>query len=162
MRIGGGVVPSFVPTRESPRTPSFSNGKPDGARKSEESLMSDKALDSAVDVTDIPREVGKNQEDPFRSKEDGTMKRVSIGKTVISNEAASTRILDLDEERRIEAEAEAQLHAEVRKSMDVRANGSTRPALSRARSSSTPSSPASLAPKKKDERLSLTIPGSFE
>jgi hypothetical protein len=162
MRIGGGVIPSFVPTRESPRTPSFSSGKPDAARKSEESLMSDKALDSAVDVTDIPREVGKNQEDPFRSKEDGTMKRVSIGKTVISNEAAPTRILDLDEERRIEVEAEAQLHAEVRKSMDVRAIESTRPSFSRARSSSTPSSPASLAPKKKDERLSLTIPGSFE
>ena len=162
MRIGGGVVPSFMPTRGSPRSASFANTKPDAARKSEESVMSDKPLDSAVDMTYIPRDIGKREDDPFRSKEDDIVKRVSIGKTVISNEGAPVQILDLDEERKIQAEAEAQLRAEVRQSMDVSPKEANRPTPSRSRSASTPSSPAGLAPRKKDERLSLTIPGAFE
>jgi hypothetical protein len=162
MRIGGGVVPSFIPARGSPRTGSFANDKPDATRKSEESLMSDKPLDSAVDMSYIPRDIGKREDDPFQTKDDGSVKRVSIGKTVISNEAAPVQVLDLDEEKKIEAEAEAQLHAEVLKSMDAMTAEGKQSSPSRSRSASTPSSPAGLAPRKKDERLSLTIPGSFE
>ncbi|KAF2679462.1 Sec2p-domain-containing protein [Lentithecium fluviatile CBS 122367] len=162
MRIGGGVVPAFVPTRESPRSPTFVNGKVDADRKSEESQVSDKPLDSAVDMTDIPKEARKSEDDPFQSKDGGAVKRVSIGKTVISNEAAPTPDLSQEEEKNIEAAAEAQLQEEVRKSVEVKTAESRLATPSHSRSASTPSSPSGLAPRKKEERLSLTIPGSFE
>jgi hypothetical protein len=162
MRIGGGVVPSFIPARDSPRSPTFANGKPDAARTSEESLMSVKDLDSAVDMREIPKEVRKNDDDPFQSKADGAVKRVSIGKTVISNQPTPTPVLTQKEEKEIEAQAEAQLQAEVGKSVDVKTMESKLQTPGHHRSASTPHSPSGLVPKKKDSRLSLTIPGSFE
>jgi hypothetical protein len=161
MRIGGGVVPSFLPVRDSPCSPAFANGKPESTRKSEESLMSDKQLDSAVDVTDIPR-VRKSEEDPFHSKADGAAKRVSIGKTVISNEPAPTQVFTQEDEQKTEAEAEAQLQEEVHKTVDIRATEGKLETPKHHRSASTPHSPSGLLPKRKDERLSLTIPGAFE
>lgn len=160
-RLGGGVVPAFIPMRESPRSPTFANGtgKLDVARKSEESQLSDKPLDSAVDMSEQPKEARKSEEDPFQSKEDERVKRVSIGKTVISNHAVPAESLTDEEEKKIEAEAEAQLQAEVRKSMELRT--SEKLPLQHQRSASTPISP-DPSPRKKEERLSLTIPGSFE
>lgn len=165
-RIGGGVVPSFIPMRDSPRSPTFVNGtgKLDAARKSEESGVSDKALDSAVDMTEQPKVGRKSEDDPFRSKGDEGAKRVSIGKTVITKEPMPAEPLTQEEEKKIEQQAEAQLHEEVRKSMELR-SGETKPEklqVQHQRSVSTPISPSDPAPRKKDERLSLTIPGSFE
>jgi hypothetical protein len=156
-RLGGGVVPSFIPMRESPRSATFSSdGEP--ARKSEESHISEgKPLDSAVDVNTPPRVARKSEDDPFRIKEEDKVKRVSIGKTVIANEAELAETLTKEEEKRVEKEAEEQLQSEVRKSLETK-NIS---ALQRQRSISSPISPLA-APRKKDERLSLTIPGSFE
>lgn len=159
-RVGGGVVPAFVPTRESPRSPTFANGldKNDGARKSEESQVSDnRPLDSAVDMTEPSKGGRKSDDDPFKSKAEDKAKRVSIGKTVISNDSAPTTTLTEEEEKKIEQEAEAQLQSEVRKSMEIRTDNDLkhqRPV----------SSPVLQEPpqRKKDERLSLTIPGSFE
>lgn len=157
-RLGGGVVPSFLPTRESPRSATFPNGDGAPVRKSEESHISDgKPLDSAVDVNTPPRVPRKSEEDPFRVKDGDKPKRVSIGQTVIANEPEPTEILTKEEEQMIEREAEDQLQSEVRKSLETK-NIS---ALQRQRSVSSPISPLA-APRKKDERLSLTIPGSFE
>ncbi|KAF2265391.1 Sec2p-domain-containing protein [Lojkania enalia] len=154
-RLGGGVVPAFIPMRESPRSPTFTDGAPkaNGTRKSEESQVSDKPLDSAIDMTDIAKEVRKSEEDPFQSKDEDKEKRVSIGKRVISN--GSTPTLTQEEEKKIEAEAEAQLQKEVRKSMEVSAEKQNQ----HQRSVSSPD--AAAQSKKRDERLSLTIPGSF-
>ncbi|KAF1975587.1 Sec2p-domain-containing protein [Bimuria novae-zelandiae CBS 107.79] len=157
-RIGGGVVPSFIAIRDSPRSPTFANcaGKLDGARTSEESQVSEKPLDSAVDMSE-PRGVRKSEDDPFQSKGEDKIKRVSIGNTVISGEPASTDTLTEEEEKKIEEAVEAQLQEEVRKSMDVKA------AESQAQHQRPISMPASPEPSpKKDERLSLTIPGSFD
>ncbi|KAF1958629.1 Sec2p-domain-containing protein [Byssothecium circinans] len=155
-RIGGGVVPSFVPMRGSPHSPTFANapGKLDGARKSQESQVSDKPLDSAVDMTEPSKEGPKSDEDPFRTNGNEEVKRVSIGKTVISNPAEG---LTEEEERQIEEEANAQLQSEVRKSFEARAAESK---LEPVRPTSTPLSPSQTSTPG-EERLSLTIPGAF-
>jgi hypothetical protein len=154
-RLGGGVVPAYVPVKESPRSPTFPNRKGDVERKSEESQMSEQQLlDSAVDVTMRGR---RSHDDPFQVRDGDRPKRVSIGKTVIADDSKPAERLTQEEERKIEKEAEAQLQTEVRKSIEAK-----RPeVLHRQRSISTPISPLT-APKKKDERLSLTIPGSFK
>jgi hypothetical protein len=171
-RLGGGVIPSFLPTRESPRSATFPNGDGGPVRQSEESHISDgKLLDSAVDVTSSPRAPRKSEEDPFRIKEEDkvNVKRVSIGKTVIANEPElepqpePVEILTKEEEKNIEQEAEAQLQSEVRKSLEIKKPSALQnsSALQRQRSVSSPISPLA-GPRRKDERLSLTIPGSFE
>ncbi|PVI06509.1 Sec2p-domain-containing protein [Periconia macrospinosa] len=155
-RLGGGVVPSFVHIRESPRSPTFSNApsKSDGARKSEESQLSDKPLDSAVDMSEPPKQNG--EEDPFRSTAERPTKRVSIGKIVISDDSKTTEILTEEDEEKIEKEAEAQLQEEVRKSIDAKSSASKPETIQ------LPDSPTeSVSPAPKEERLSLTIPGSF-
>jgi hypothetical protein len=159
-RIGGGVVPAFVASRDSPRSPTFVNAteNQDAARKSEESQLSDKPLDSAVDMTESTEGVRKSEDDPFQSKGDENAKRVSIGKTVISSEPATAESLTEDEKKKIEEEAEAQLHEEISKSLDLRAAESS-PQQQRPVSMPPSSEPSS---RKKDERLSLSIPGSFE
>ncbi|KAF2751715.1 Sec2p-domain-containing protein [Sporormia fimetaria CBS 119925] len=161
-RLGGGVVPAYVPSRESPRSPTFADAKGDRPRESEESRMSDgKFLDSAVDVTEAPQGASKAEEDPFQSKDGEPAKRVSIGKTVILN-GSPTQELSPAEEQQIEREAETQLQQEVNKALEVRQRPEIQRQQSdqRQRSVSTPIS--SLPPRKKDERLSLTIPGAFE
>jgi hypothetical protein len=156
-RLGGGVVPSFIPMRESPRSPGFANGKADVARKSEESQISDgKPLDSAVDMTESVEKARKSEDDPFSSKEGDQTKRVSIGRTVLSEPSAPTDTLTQEEEK-IEQQAEAQLREEVRKLEEV--NAELR--VKHQRSVSTPLSPEPTS-RRKDERLSLTIPGAFE
>ncbi|KAL1612111.1 rab guanine nucleotide exchange factor S2 [Paraconiothyrium brasiliense] len=159
-RIGGGVIPAFVASRDSPRSPTFANGNDnrDATRKSEESQLSNKPLDSAVDMTEPTEGARKSEDDPFQSKGEDNVKRVSIGKTIISSEPVPKEILTTEEEKKIEQEAEAQLHEEVRKSLDVRSAESQ---MQQQRPVSMPPSPQPLS-KKKDERLSLTIPGSFE
>ncbi|KAJ4286762.1 rab guanine nucleotide exchange factor S2 [Kalmusia sp. IMI 367209] len=159
-RIGGGVVPSFVAIRDSPRSPTFANGtgKSDAARSSEESEVSDEALDSAVDMKEPPKEARKSVDDPFQSKGEDKVKRVSIGKTVISSDASPNKTLTKEEEKKFEEEAEAQLQAEIRRSIEVRTAESK---TQHQRSASSPLSPEPSS-KKKDERLSLTIPGAFE
>lgn len=159
-RIGGGVIPAFVAVRDSPQSPTFVNvaSNADANRKSEESQLSDKPLDSAVDMTETTDGARKSEDDPFQSKSEDKVKRVSIGKTVISSEPAPADTLTTEEEKKIEEEAEAQLHEEVRKSLDIRAADNKSP---QQRPVSMPPS-AEPSSKKKDERLSLTIPGSFE
>ncbi|KAF1947212.1 hypothetical protein EJ02DRAFT_334479 [Clathrospora elynae] len=173
-RVGGGVVPSFVPLRDSPRSLTFANGaeKVD-VRMSEESF---EPRDITVDGPASANEPRKSEDDPFRSKGEEGVKRISIGKTVISGgdsevdnsapipeEEKPTPNLEevkptpnLEEEQEIEQQAEAQLHDEVRKSLDT-IKMAEKPQLHRQRSTSHP--PPALLPRKKDERLSLKIPG---
>lgn len=158
-RVGGGVIPSFIPLRDSPRSPTFANGvsKSEEARASEEGEISLEPVDISVDGPVADR---KSEEDPFQSKGEDQPKRVSIGKTVISSEpdAESPKTLSQEEEKKIEKDVEAQLHNEVRKSLEVRAV-TDRPAIDRKRSQSNP---PTVAPRKKDDRLSLKIPGGFD
>lgn len=125
MRIGGGVVPAFILSRESPRSPTFANAadKPGASRNSEESQMSNKPLDSAVDMSEVPKEILKSVEDPFRSEDEEHAKRVSIGKTVISKQAPGGMSPQEDREKRVAELAEAQLRDEVRRAMHVRGGG---------------------------------------
>jgi hypothetical protein len=85
-RVGGGVVPSFVPLRDGPRSPTFTNGDAKlDERMSEESAMSFEPRDitaggSAASMTNAPRQ---SEEDPFQSGD--KVKRISIGKTMLSS-----------------------------------------------------------------------------
>lgn len=157
-RIGGGVVPSFVPTRDSPRSPTFVNSKAELGRKSDESQRSlGKPLDSAVDMSDPVKPIPEVEDDPFQTKQEDKEKRVSIGNTVISNESIPTVALTQTDEQRIEEEVEAQLHQEAAKNLEDQFNRK----IQHSRSVSTPISP-DPAQRKKDTRLSLAIPGAFE
>jgi hypothetical protein len=71
-----------------------------------------------------------------------------------------TPSLTAEEEHAIEAQAEAQLHNEVAKSFEVKKSVLDKPQLQRKRSTSSPL--AALQVRKKEERLSLQIPGSFD
>lgn len=149
-RIGGGVVPAFVPLKDTPRSDSFASAK-DITRQSEESQMSEtKPLDSAVDMS----EVRKSEDDPFRSKDEDKGKRVSIGKTIIEQDASPAATLTQEKEAKIEREAEAQVESEVRKSLEHRQRSASTPA--------TPESQTGGKKKEKEERLSLAIPGAFD
>ncbi|KAF2467171.1 Sec2p-domain-containing protein [Lindgomyces ingoldianus] len=157
-RLGGGVVPSFIPIRDSPRSPTFVNGndKGDGTRPSEESQVSDgRPLDSAVDMTEPSKDTRKSEDDPFQSKDEDKVKRVSIGKTVISAEPSPKGSLTEQEDKNVEEQAEAQLQNEVRKSMEIKVEEKQ----VHQRSVSTPET---VPPRKRDARLSLAIPGAFE
>ena len=172
-RVGGGVVPSFVPLRDSPRSPTFANtvngvGK-DGNRKSEESQVSFEPRDISVVGPAAERVIRTSEDDPFKSKGDDKVKRVSIGKTIISPDVPEPRVdsvdsaeakptLSAEEEKTIEDQAEAQLHNEVRKSMETRRT-LEKPSLQRQRSTSNP--PPAISLRKRDERLSLKIPGAM-
>jgi hypothetical protein len=213
-RVGGGVVPSFIPLRDSPSSPTFANGAPKAIseRQSEESEMVLEPVDISVDGPVADR---KSEDDPFQSKGGDKAKRVSIGNTIISSDRDSTQTLkqemdekldvkivvaedevttsaeadeapaplddsqeptqpaDADipapqptpsltaeEEHAIEAQAEAQLHNEVAKSLEVKKSVLDKPQLQRKRSTSSPL--AALQVRKKEERLSLQIPGSFD
>jgi len=151
-RLGGGVVPAFVPLRESPRSPTFATrGGVKVERKSEESSING-AIDSAVDMRD-PKKLEPQEYDPFRS--DGKEKRVSIGKTVISPRVATPEKLNSDEEKRVEKAAEEQLQNEVKKSMHSLSLDDPTAKLDGAE---TPLQKG----KDKEQRLSITIPGAFE
>ncbi|KAF1831787.1 hypothetical protein BDW02DRAFT_641239 [Decorospora gaudefroyi] len=188
-RVGGGVVPAFIPLRDSPRSPTFANGvtKPN-ERTSEESAASFEPRDITVDGPASAHELKKSEDDPFQSKGEDKPKRISIGKTVISSDdiaepeaiangiseadptqpssksgeekanSTQTPTLSAEDEKRIEQQAEAQLHEEVRKSLDTR-RVTEKPPLQRQRSMSNP--PPALPTRKKDERLSLQIPGAM-
>jgi Rab guanine nucleotide exchange factor SEC2 len=164
-RLGGGVVPAFIPLRESPRSPVFVNGAAKVIRTSEESQNFDRGLDSAIAMIDPKSEGKKSEDDPFRSKADGPSRPVSIGNTIISPEP--TPALSSDEGKRIEVEVETQLQYEIRKSLtlkpeqdDTKAERSGREDSGRLRPKSTPG-PSPHRPEL-EKRLSLTIPGSFE
>ena len=167
-RLGGGVVPAFIPSRESPRSPTFPNGSDKQLRKSEESQDFDRGLDSAIGMN-VPEPVEeKDEEDPFQSNGEDQMKRVSIGKTVISSEDKAP--LNEEEEKKIEEAVEVQLQNEIKHSVaDIakrfELNNKKEPNTSKGiqqhlRSKSSPGSP----PKRleKESRLSVTIPGAFE
>ena len=183
-RIGGGVVPSFVPLRDSPSSPTFANGASKGEGKENEQSLEDFeprdiSISAGGPVLEHKEEPKKIEDDPFHSKVEDKAKRISIGNTIISNpdmrsnvkdrlavqsvseaevtlEASAT--LTREEEKRIEEQAEAQLHSEFRKSLDMK-KLSNKPHLQRQRSTSNP--PPALPPRRKDERLSLKIPGSM-
>ncbi|EUC30737.1 hypothetical protein COCCADRAFT_103109 [Bipolaris zeicola 26-R-13] len=178
-RIGGGVVPSFVPLRDSPRSPTFTNSDTSlEQRMSEESEVSFEPRDITVNGPATANEPSKSNEDPFQSKGDETLKRISIGKTVISADVSGNADLDSkstpsqhaednaeptpassqNEEEKIEQQAEAQLQKEFRKSLDTRW-ATEQPPLRRQRSSSIPPPPIQV--RKKEDRLSLRIPGSM-
>jgi len=156
-RVGGGVVPSFIPLRDSPRSPTFANGTQaiEEGRPSEESEIVLEPVDISVDGPVADR---KSEDDPFQSKDDDKVKRVSIGNTIISSDRDSTQTLTQDEEKKIEEQAEEQLHSEVQKSLEVKKDLLDKPQLQRQRSTSQP---PQVTVKKKEERLSLQIPGSF-
>ncbi|KAF3032457.1 rab guanine nucleotide exchange factor S2 [Didymella heteroderae] len=143
-RIGGGVVPAFIPMRDSLRSPTFANN--DKIRRSEELRQS----------IEIAVEAPKASDDPFQASKGDAEKRVSIGKTVISPEIKET--LTEDEEKQIEEMVQTQLESEVRRSLEAKPI-TEKPALQRQRSHSNP---PPTPPRKKDERLSLRIPGGFE
>lgn len=149
-RIGGGVVPAFIPMRDSPRSPTFANAatKP---RTSEEST-SNQSVEIAVEAPKTETE----DDDPFQASTADKEKRVSIGQTVISPEIRET--LTQDEEKHIEEMVQSQLNNEVRRSLQAKPV-MEKPALQRQRSHSNP---PPTPPRTKDERLSLTIPGAFE
>jgi hypothetical protein len=174
-RVGGGVIPSFIPLRDSPSSPTFANGGPvsEVERKSEEGEIVLEPVDISVDGPVADR---KSEDDPFRSKEGDKVKRVSIGNTVISSDRDSTQTLTQHEETKIEEQAEVQLHDEVQKAMDAKKNSAPeqavepsqpqekskfmdKPLLQHQRSTSNP---PMLPPRRKDDRLSLQIPGSFD
>jgi hypothetical protein len=118
----------------------------------------------------------KSEDDPFQSKSgEDKAKRISIGNTVLStrssdnaaapelgstppadekNEPLPIPSLTIEEEKKIEQDAEAQLQDEVKKSLE-------KPALQRQRSSSNPPPVAATLRKKEESsnRLSLRIPG---
>lgn len=143
-RIGGGVVPAFVPMRDSPRSPSFANAEK--TRTSEESSHS----------IEIAVEAPKSEDDPFQATGAEKEKRVSIGKTIISPEIKQT--LTPEEEKHVEEMVHQQLQSEVRRSLEAKPVVE-KPRLQRQRSRSNP---PPTPPRKKDARLSLSIPGAFE
>jgi hypothetical protein len=159
-RVGGGVVPSYVQSKDSPRSPTFSRTNGIG-RASEESQRQPPPLP--------PRA----SDDPFKA--DKPSKRVSIGGTIISpgpNEIMEKRdgILGPEEEKRIEEEAMQQLHNEMRSSMGSKSSGSetvihedqtTKTDSSQAGSQDSAFTTPAETPSKEMQRLSLTIPGSF-
>ncbi|CAN9181436.1 unnamed protein product [Alternaria alternata] len=204
-RVGGGVVPSFVPLRDgSPHSPTFTS---DDIKQQREERMSEEESIVSFEPRDItasgsaastmgnesPRR--KSEDDPFQSKSgEDKAKRISIGNTVLStrssdnaaaqelgstppaeqeggeatlaakgnderNEPLPIPSLTIEEEKKIEQDAEAQLQDEVKKSLE-------KPALQRQRSSSNPPPVAATLQqsRKKEEssnRLSLRIPGSM-
>jgi hypothetical protein len=203
-RVGGGVVPSFVPLRDggSPHSPTFTSDdikqqQREERMSEEESIISFEPRDitasgSAASTMGNESPRRKSEEDPFQSKsgEDKT-KRISIGNTVLStrssdnaaaqelestppaeqeggeatlaakgnderNEPLPIPSLTIEEEKKIEQDAEAQLQDEVKKSLE-------KPALQRQRSSSHPPPVAATLRKKEESsnRLSLRIPGSM-
>ncbi|CAI9634578.1 unnamed protein product [Alternaria burnsii] len=196
-RVGGGVVPSFVPLRDgSPHSPTFTS---DDIKQQREERMSEEESIISFEPRDItasgsaastmgnesPR---KSEDDPFQSKSGDKAKRISIGNTVISSDNAAPELgsttpppaeqeggeaakgnddqkiesplpipsLTIEEEKKIEQDAEAQLQDEVKKSLE-------KPALQRQRSSSNPPPVAATLRKKEESsnRLSLRIPGSM-
>ncbi|KAF1913473.1 hypothetical protein BDU57DRAFT_311890 [Ampelomyces quisqualis] len=156
-RVGGGVVPSFIPLRDNPRSPTFVNGT--HVIEEEGPIDESEVILEPVDISvDGPVADRKNDEDPFQSKDEDKVKRVSIGNTIISSARDSTQTLTHDEEKKIEEQAEEQLHSEVEKSLEIKKEMLDQPQLQRQRSTSQP---PTLSAKKKEERLSLQIPGSF-
>jgi hypothetical protein len=161
-RVGGGVVPSFIPLRDSPRSPTFANTATptEAPRPSQESDLVLEPVDISVHGPVADRK--SEDSDPFHSPVTEQTKRVSIGNTVLSSpaetekDADSPATLTRDEEKDIETQVQEQLDSEVEKAMLAK------PELRRQRSSSNPyPRPEELKVKKKDERLSLQIPGAF-
>ena len=191
-RVGGGVVPSFVPLRDggSPHSPTFTSDDIKQQQQREERMSEEESIISFEprDITasgsaastmgnESPRR--KSEEDPFQSKSgEDKAKRISIGNTVLSTRSSDNAVapelgsttpppadekneplpipsLTIEEEKKIEQDAEAQLQDEVKKSLE-------KPALQRQRSSSNPPPVAATLRKKEESsnRLSLRIPGS--
>ncbi|RYN22535.1 hypothetical protein AA0112_g9816 [Alternaria arborescens] len=201
-RVGGGVVPSFVPLRDggSPHSPTFTSDDIKQQQQREERMSEEESIISFEprDITasgsaastmgnESPRR--KSEDDPFQSKSgEDKAKRISIGNTVLSTRSddnATSELgssttppppaeqeakgndekneaplpipsLTIEEEKKIEQDAEAQLQDEVKKSLE-------KPALQRQRSSSNPPPVAATLRKKEESsnRLSLRIPGSM-
>ncbi|KAG9202119.1 rab guanine nucleotide exchange factor S2 [Epicoccum nigrum] len=143
-RVGGGVVPAFIPMRDSPRSPTFA--EPASTRTSEES---DQSVEIAV-------EAPKTEDDPFQATIEEKEKRVSIGKTVLSEEVKET--LTEDEEKHMDELVHTQLKSEARRSLEAKPV-TEKPALQRQRSLSNP---PPTPPRKTEDRLSISIPGAFE
>lgn len=164
-RLGGGVVPAFIPLRESPRSPVFVNGMGKPMRSSEESQIEERGLDSAI-MVESKSEPKKSEDDPFRSRTDKTGRPVSIGNTVISAEPTPTSSPD---EKKIEQDVEVQLQNEIRKSLTLKlGNGESVVQIDGERDSESkhlrPKSTPGPSPHRaeREKRLSLTIPGSFD
>jgi len=178
-RIGGGVVPSFLPRRDSsPRSPAFSKSpQKHGERQSEDSHVSLEPKDISVAV---PVTEQKSEEDPFQSQQAHTEKRISIGKTVISVDIPETPASTTTPTQQ-DAAITVQPTPDSAKGQDESAKSceeiskphvpqplETDPTLRRQRSASNPA--AALSVRKRDEqRLSLRIPevvgvmpGAFE
>lgn len=100
-RIGGGVVPSFVPMRDSPASPTFANGTSEQkdtmereANRYDEEVFEprDVSLSAGGPVQQPQAEKPSAvEQDPFQAKATETKtKRISIGKAIIMNPSDST------------------------------------------------------------------------
>jgi len=143
-RIGGGVVPAYL------QSPTFAKAL---GRSSEESQRAQNA---------------EGTEDPFRMGR--STKRVSIGETVIS-QAHGGPMLGSHEEAQLQDEVERQLRNEMRSSTTSKSSGSetvvheglssqSELAMTEPHTSTFHTTPSGT-PSKELQRLSLTIPGSF-
>ncbi|KIW04088.1 uncharacterized protein PV09_04905 [Verruconis gallopava] len=148
-RLGGGVLPAYMQNKENLRSPTFEHASESG-RNSEEAQRTPPQLP--------PRLPPRNSEDdPFQSEK--ATKRVSIGEAVVANNdghSAATSTLTAEEEKRIEEQAAQQLQDEARHSYTSKSSGSetVREVDEQDENASTPA--------KDVQRLSLTIPGSFQ
>jgi Rab guanine nucleotide exchange factor SEC2 len=138
-RIGGGVIPSFVPLNDSPKLEQ-NKDIAESDRPSEESVRN--ASGNAE-----PEDTSETKDDPFKSDE----KRVSIGKTAISNESESIESSTstnghTDSADSTPDDSDKQLHKNLRDSLT---------------SNPSPHGSRPVTPSRNSERLSITIPGSF-
>ena len=147
-RIGGGVVPAFVPLRDSPRSPTLPMSGAKERRTSDDSELAatSGALTSVTDATHLQAE--PRMEDPFRSPDMDETKHVSIGRTVLTDPQE-------DEHEAVDEAAEAQLQREARLATQA-AQGPSSP----------PGEPCELHHRPwrpdKEQRLSIAIPGGYD
>jgi hypothetical protein len=151
-RIGGGVIPAYLPSRDSPRSPDFS--KPDN-RPSEDSVRRNQ-IDSA--------------QDPFKG--DGSAKRASVGEPVIVQERHDSHVSpeDLPSSQgstNTQDEVERQLQNEMRHSTGSKSSDADTvthvedSSRQEEENSDTAFTTPAETPNKETQRLSLTIPGAF-
>ena len=143
-RMGGGVVPAFLDTRTSPRS-STEESKKTSVEVTERTNESDEEFVPPPRDLDAP-------DDPFHSQD----KRVSIGTKVISvddkpNEAVEKGVVEEDEQSIIDQQLNGEAVTESRKSVES----------TESETSAEPSTRAESPAPKKEQRLSLSIPGSF-
>ncbi len=146
-RIGGGVVPAFLNTKDTPR--SSTEDSKEGAQK-----LGPEVVPAGIQKGESVKAVNGQNEDPFHSDQ----KRVSIGKTTITR-------TDSDEDESWEDAKHAAIFDDEspkgKGKEDDGANAATNGIHETAPSPDVqerPKMPSQLG----EQRLSITIPGAFE